>query len=157
VVQTGQKACWDVNGASISCAGTGQDGESRAGIPWPTLRFTDNRDGTVMDNLTGLIWLKNADHFGEVTWEQALVHARNLASGSSGLTDGSIPGQWRLPNIRELFSLIDYGSAAPIVPAGHPFTGVKSAIYWTSTTLTAVPTLAWMMTLGIGPTVFVLK
>jgi quinol monooxygenase YgiN len=157
VAQTGQTHCWDTNGALIPCTGTGQDAEIQAGAPWPTPRFTDNGDGTVTDHLTGLIWLKDADYFGEVTWEQALVHARNLASGSAGLSDGSQRGQWRLPNIRELFSLIDYGSAAPILPAGHPFTGVKSAIYWTSTTLTAVPTLAWMMTLGIGPTVFVLK
>jgi quinol monooxygenase YgiN len=157
VAQTGQKQCWDSSGTFINCLGTGQDGEIQAGVPWPAPRFIDNEDGTVTDNLTGLIWLKNADGFGEVTWAQALTNAHNLASGSSGLTDGSVAGDWRLPNIRELFSLIDYGTGDPCLPAGHPFTDVKSAIYWTGTTLRAAPTLAWMMTLGIAPTVFDLK
>jgi hypothetical protein len=31
------------------------------GVAWPNPRFTDNSDGTVTDNLTGLIWLKNAN------------------------------------------------------------------------------------------------
>ncbi len=31
------------------------------GIAWPAPRFTDNMNGTVVDNLTGLVWLKNAD------------------------------------------------------------------------------------------------
>ena len=137
VAQTGQKQCWDSSGTFINCVGTGQDGEIQAGVPWPTPRFIDNENGTVTDNLTGLIWLKNADGFGEVTWARALTHAHNLASGSSGLTDGSVAGDWRLPNIRELYSLIDYGTGNPCLPDGHPFTDVKSAIYWTSTTLAA--------------------
>jgi quinol monooxygenase YgiN len=157
VAQTGQRRCWNIRGAPIDCTGTGQDGEKQAGVAWPEPRFTDNRDGTVTDNLTGLIWLQDADRFGEVPWEEALTNAKNLAGGSRGLTDGSKAGAWRLPTIRELFSLIDYGTADPIIPAGHPFTNVRSSIYWTSTTLAAAPTLAWMMTLGIGPTVFDLK
>jgi quinol monooxygenase YgiN len=157
VPKTGQMKCWDTSGRHIHCAGTGQDGEVRAGAPWPDPRFTDNGDGTVTDNLTGLVWLEDADRFGEVTWHQALEHARKLASGSHGLSDGSRRGDWRLPNIRELFSLIDYGASDPIIPQENPFANVRSSIYWTSTSLAAAPTLAWMMTLGIGPTVFDLK
>lgn len=157
VPQTGQKRCWDTDGKLIDCLSTGQDGEARAGVPWPQPRFTDNEDGTVTDRLTGLIWLKDADRFGEVTWEQALANADMLASGSGDLNDGSEPGDWHLSNIRELFSLIDYDTGAPIIPAEHPFLNVKTSIYWTNTTLFAAPTLAWMMTLGIGPTVFDLK
>jgi quinol monooxygenase YgiN len=157
VTKTGQKQCWTTSGISIDCLGTGQDGAVAAGVPWPNPRFADNNDGTVTDRLTGLIWLQNADRFGEVSWEQALANARNLRSGSSGLADDSRAGDWRLPNIRELFSLIDYGTGAPIIPVGHPFTSVESAIYWTSTSLASAPSLAWMMTLGIGPTVFDLK
>lgn len=155
--RTGQKQCWSPSGELIACADTGQDGAIQAGVPLPSPRFTDNGDGTVTDRLTGLIWLKDADRFGEINWERALENTRSLSSGSCGLTDGSKAGDWRLPNIRELFSLIDYGAADPIIPAEHPFTNVRSSIYWTSTTLAAAPTLAWMMTLGIGPTVFDLK
>ncbi len=157
--KTGQKFCWSSSGELIDCAGTGQDGEFQAGLASPVPRFADNNDGTVTDRLTGLIWLQDADRFGEVRWDQALENARNLSAGSCGLNDNSKPGDWRLPNIREFFSLIDYGKADPIISdeARAVFKNVRSSIYWSSTTLAAAPTLAWMMTLGIGPTVFDLK
>jgi hypothetical protein len=57
-VRTGQTTCFAVNGTSTPCAGTGQDGEFQAG----SLRsFTDNLDGTVTDNATGLMWEKHGD------------------------------------------------------------------------------------------------
>jgi quinol monooxygenase YgiN len=157
VPRTGQTRCYGTGGEIIDCADTGQDGDIRAGAAWPEPRFRDNRDGTVTDRLTRLTWLKDADRFGEVTWDEALANAKSLAGGSHGLTDNSKAGDWRLPNIKELFSLIDYGAGDPIIPHDNPFTNVRSSIYWTSTTLVAAPTLAWMMTLGIGPTVFDLK
>jgi Protein of unknown function (DUF1566) len=85
----------------------------------------DRRDGTVRDNLTGLMWLKNADCFGQFrTWAQALTDANTLSNGTCGLTDGSVAGDWRLPNVKELLSLIDYGHFDPALPAGHPFVNV---------------------------------
>ena len=57
-VRTGQSTCFDVAGATISCAGTGQDGEFQAGS---VRSFTDNLDGTVTDNATGLMWEKHGD------------------------------------------------------------------------------------------------
>ena len=155
--RTGQKQCWNTAGQVIDCRGSGQDGESQAGVAFPEPRFGDNGNGTVTDHLTGLIWLLDADAFGEVTWADALHKANTLATGQAGLSDGSQRGDWRLPNIRELRSLIDYSQVNPILPAGHPFRRVRSAIYWTSTTLAAAPRLAWMTTLGIGPAVFDLK
>ena len=50
-------------------------------MAWPNPRFTDNSDGTVTDNLTGLIWLKDANCFGDRTWISALSDANGLASG----------------------------------------------------------------------------
>ena len=44
--------------------GTGDDGALQKGVAWPTPRFTDNSNGTVTDNLTRLIWMKNANAFG---------------------------------------------------------------------------------------------
>ena len=157
VLKSGQTQCFDTKGDPIDCKGTGQDGEYQEGLAASGARFQDNHDGTVTDSVTGLIWLKDADTFGEVGWQQALQNARNLASGSHGLSDRSAKGAWRLANIREMLSLIDYGMADPIIPAGHPFINVKTAIYWTSTTLAPAPIIAWMMTLGIGPTVFDVK
>lgn len=125
----------------------GDDGNIRAGVPFPSPRFTDRGNGTVRDNLTGLIWLQQASCFGYQTWAQALTAANTLASGSCGLTDGSVPGDWRLPNIRELQSLIDFGAPSnPALPAGYPFSGVQVDGYWSSTTYPVNPSLAF----GVG-------
>ncbi|HEX9868842.1 MAG TPA: hypothetical protein VGC99_09650 [Candidatus Tectomicrobia bacterium] len=58
VPQTGQTQCWDASGVLIDCADTGEDGELQAGVRSPVPRFTDRGNGSVRDNLTGLIWLK---------------------------------------------------------------------------------------------------
>jgi hypothetical protein len=122
---------------------TGDDGEYEKGVSWPNPRFTDNLDGTITDNLTGLIWLKDANCFGEPTWLGALSDSNGLADGSCGLTDGSSAGDWRLPNIKELLSLIDYGNVDPALPTGHPFTNVQSEWYWSSTTVNTLIGWAW--------------
>ncbi len=121
----------------------GDDGDLKQGIVWPNARFTDNSDGTVTDNLTGLIWMKNANAFGAQNWYDALNISNNLADGQGGLTDHSIAGDWRLPNINELISLTHYGYSSPPLPNtagtdqwidGDPFTNVQPWNYWTSTT-----------------------
>jgi hypothetical protein len=145
VEKTGQTICYDSSGISISCAGTGQDGEYKKGVAWPNPRFTDNSDGTVTDNLTGLIWLKNADCYGLQTWADALTYCNDLASGDCELSDGSIAGDWRLPNIKELHSLIDFSQANPALPFDCP--SVSSVQfdygYWSSTTLASFTLSAW--------------
>jgi hypothetical protein len=157
--KTRQTTCHDASFNVIACAGTGQDGELQKGVAWPNPRFTDNSNGTVTDNLTGLIWLKNANCFGLRNWGAALGDANGLASGTCGLTDGSIAGQWRLPNVRELQSIVHYGFFNPAVPntagtakwtAGDPFTGVQSNFYWTSTTTAGWTETAWSVNLVFG-------
>jgi hypothetical protein len=142
VPQTGQTNCY-AGGALIPCDSTGQDGALQAGVSWPVPRVRDRGDGTVRDNLTGLIWLKNTNCFGALPWDDALAAANNLAHGQCSLTDGSVAGDWRLPNVRELLSLIDYGSESPSLSntagtgkltEGDPFVGVGSGgLYWSST------------------------
>jgi len=132
-------------------SGTRDDGALQKGVAWPTPRFTDNGNGTVTDNLTGLIWTKNANAFGRKDWSDALTAANTLASGSGGLTDGSQAGDWRLPNVRELQSLVDYGRNNPTLPAGHPFTNVLSDSYWSSSTYAFNPTYyAWFVRFNDG-------
>lgn len=150
VVQTGQTQCSDATGAFIVCAGTGQDGDLQAGVVPPTPRFTDNTDGTVTDNLTGLIWLQDANCFGLRDWQTALTDANGLSSGSCGLTDGSVAGDWRLPNVKELQSLIDFGNF-PALPTGHPFSGL-SFLYWSSTPYAPHPSGVWVVNLISGTT-----
>jgi hypothetical protein len=148
--KTGQDSCWDTSGNPINCEGTGQDGELRNGVAWPVPRFTANVDGTVTDHLTGLIWLKNANCFGTRDWASALSDANGLASGSCDLTDGSIAGDWRLPNVREFQSLIDYDNYDPALPSGHPFTGLQFWQYWSSTTYTHYSDHAWFVGMQSG-------
>ena len=128
----------------------GDDGDLEKGVAWPSPRFTDNGDGTVTDNLTGLIWLKNANCGGTMTWANALTYCHTLSSGSCGLSDGSVEGDWRLPNRRELLSLIDDGRSDPALPSGHPFTGVLSSYYWSSTAFAFGTSLAWSVYLFVG-------
>src|SRR6185369_10212978 len=52
---------------------SGDDYSTRTGVAWPGTRFTDNQNGTVTDNLTGLIWLKNAGCFTPADWSTALT------------------------------------------------------------------------------------
>ena len=67
---------------------TGDDGDLQRGAIWPNPRFTDNGNGTVTDNLTGLIWLKNADCFGQRSWSDALSDCNSLGAGNH-------PVRWR--------------------------------------------------------------
>ena len=155
----GQTGTYDIYPAmvpktgQITSYGARDDGALQRGVAWPVPRFTDNLDGTVTDNLTGLIWLKDANCFGLKVWAKALSDANTLNSGECGLTDGSVEGDWRLPNVREMQSLIDYGRYNPALPSGHPFTGVQgveSSFYWASTTLAVGTPFAWGVDLGNG-------
>jgi len=121
---------------------TGDDGDLERGVPSPNPRFTDNGNGTVTDNLTGLIWLKNANCFGMRLWDSALYDCNGLHSGQCGLTDGSQAGDWRLPNRFELESLLDLENI-PALPTGHPFINVQPSVYWSSTTGAYYFILAW--------------
>jgi hypothetical protein len=129
---SGYPAAVEQTGQTTSYA-TGDDGDLEKGVPWPNPRFTDNSDGTVTDNLTGLIWLKDANCFGQRTWSNALSDSNGLENGECGLTDGSNTGDWRLPNRFELESLLNLGNTYPALPSGHPFSNVQSLYYWSST------------------------
>ena len=133
----------------------GDDGDLEKGVAWPSPRFHDNGNGTVTDNLTGLVWLKNANctdtvggvtkGSGYLTWANALTWSNGLASGACGLADGSNAGDWRLPNREELESLIDFSRYNPALPAGHPFSSVQSTYYWSSTTYAGSTYDAWFV------------
>jgi len=123
----------------------GDDGDLQEGLGWPDPRFTDNGDGTVTDNLTRLVWLKDANCLGQAAWPDAVALPRTLSTCECGLTDASMAGDWRLPNLREMHSLIDfYPQTQPTLPLGHPFLNVKPvSSYWSSTTALSDSTYAW--------------
>jgi len=94
-----------------------------AGVAWPSPRFEPDATGNCMiDNLTGLVWPKNAGLFGKLTWDdhvnpdpnsaQVAIKAMNQKPGSIGYHLCGY-NDWRLPNIKELISLCNYSSLDP--------------------------------------------
>lgn len=135
---TGQVRCYDVAGNEIPCAGTGQDAEYLRGVPWPEPRFeVDGRQ--VEDRLTGLVWSRDANP-GEfpLTWDEAFAFIDQLNrehyQGASN---------WRLPNRRELRSLMSHQTRRPALPERHPFENVFLGWYWSSTSYAGNPAHAW--------------
>lgn len=120
-------------------------------------RYTDNGNGTVTDNRSGLIWLKNANCFGGL-WEKAMQSAANLASGQCGLSDGSTRGTWRLPTKEEWEAMVDKSYTSPALSnaagtgkwtEGDAFVGVLSW-YWSSSTPIDDGYTLWVVNLSDG-------
>jgi hypothetical protein len=140
----------------------GDDGDLEKGVGMAAGRFVDNNNGTVTDKLTGLIWLKegqclsffSGDEIGvnQRPWAEAISAANKLAASYCGLSDGSKAGDWRLPNVNELASLIDRGQVAPPLPPGCPLAASTSWSnnYWSSTTGAVDPTYAWAVSFYYG-------
>lgn len=140
---TGETKCYELNGVEIPCADAtckGQDGAYATGCPGEG-RFTDNGDGTVTDHCTGLQWQQNsADVNGDrqstdqdfVPWCDALKYCESLSF--AGHDD------WRLPNVRELQSIVDYGRSKPSI---DPIFGALSSYYWSSTLFAGGRINAW--------------
>lgn len=133
---------------------TGDDGHLQQGVAWPAPRFTDNSDGTITDNLTGLIWLKDANCpvISPSNWSDALAAVSNLAAGVCGLGDDSEANDWRLPNRNELQSLLDLGQLSPALPSNHPFANFQASYYWSSTSHEIEPGVfyAWLVNFNDG-------
>lgn len=114
IVDTGQTQCYDVSGSHTACpvageASFGQDAQYSGNVP----SYTDNGDGTVTDNVTGLMWQQSPDADGDgdidaadkMTYEKALAQVGRFRL--AGYDD------WRLPTIKELYSLIDFSGLDP--------------------------------------------
>ncbi len=146
VLRTGDTGCYDAQGKSVSCAGSLQDGALQKGIPVPQPRFQNRDEGTVLDRYTGLCWpgdLSGMDF--PLRWSEALDLVSSLnREGYLGHSD------WRMPNRRELRSLIWHSSRKPALPPDHPFAGLKLTWYWTSTSSAMYPAYAWHLHLEGG-------
>lgn len=122
----------------VPCSGSGQDADFRGGAAWPAERF-EEREEVVLDLLTGLVWTRNANPAEfPLAWQEALDYVVKMnRERACGYSD------WRLPNRRELRSLMSHQTKKPALPGGHPFTGIFLGWYWTSTTAVINPAYAW--------------
>jgi len=145
-LQTGQTGCYDSHGQDMMCAGSGQDAETGAGAAWQAGGRFRVHDSSVLDTATGIHWLRDAG-FGELpmTWLEALGFIDRMnQEGVQGERD------WRLPNRRELRSLISHQATRPALPEGHPFENLFQGWYWTSTTAAISPSHAWYVDMAGG-------
>ena len=158
VTETGQTMCWDPLDLAlpidpIDCVGTGQDGEFRSGLP---LEFVDNGDGTISDVHTKLMWEKLSDDGSIHDWDNFSYQWAGAFGKVSDLNAANFAGygDWRLPQARELSTLVDFSASSPAVRTAFnkdckPGCSVitcsctKSSFYWSSTTVQAGPTTAW--------------
>ena len=147
-------------------------------------RYVDCNNGTVTDSETGLVWLANANCLGLLNWYEAmgtvaglsdLPHDAIACSGLTpdecdcGLSDGSSPGEWRLPSIEEWETMVEH--AADVLGCSPTITndagddcwdqqcvdvgacsvyGVQSSYYWSSSSRVPAPFLAWRFHLASG-------
>jgi hypothetical protein len=160
IVDTGQAQCFD-NFSASNCPAAGQPFNGQdAQYSGNQSGYVDNGDGTVTDLVTGLIWQQTPGE--KVTFEEAVAGAETL--DLAGYND------WRLPTIKELYSLIDFSGLDPsgcedpnncpnLVPFiatdyfafeyGDPSQGERiiDAQYWSSTEYVGT-------TMGGSPTTF---
>jgi hypothetical protein len=123
ILATGQDQCYGVTGETIPCPAMGQPLSGQdAQHPGLSPRYRDNGDGTVSELVTGLQWAKAASP--PITYARLETYAAQSRLG--GHSD------WRVPTVRELYSLIDFRGGFSGDPAtSRPYidTGVFAFSY----------------------------
>jgi hypothetical protein len=92
----------------VRCVRSGATGEGFSDkASAPPNHYSELSADEVRDNHTGLIWERDGDGSGLVSWEQAASYCEDLSLGASS--------DWRLPSVRELASLVDEARVAPSI------------------------------------------
>ncbi|MCK4792923.1 MAG: DUF1566 domain-containing protein [Desulfobacteraceae bacterium] len=104
----------------------------RGGQPVSSGNLVDNGNGMVTDTSTGLMWQQATA--GEMDWESAISYCENLSL--AGHND------WRLPNIKELHSIVDYSKWRPTIDTLY-FPNTVSSHYWSATTNSSLTHIAF--------------
>lgn len=119
IVGTNQVECFDALGVEVTCDSSGQDG----GYIQNTSSYVDNADGTITDNITGLMWQKTADINGDgsitdddkMTYEEADEYCSDLSLAGNN--------DWRLPDIKTIYSIMSFTGTDP-----SGFTGTDTSV-----------------------------
>jgi hypothetical protein len=98
-------------------------------------------NGTVTDERTGLVW-QQQDDGQQRTWDAAISYCE-------GLIQPDNKSDWRLPNIKELESIIDDSRYNPSIDT-EVFTGATASDYWSSTTYAGISSYAWFVNFSYG-------
>ena len=103
----------------------------------PEFTIIDHNDTIfIHDTAHNLLWPKTIGE--EATWEEALEYCKTFKYGGEQ--------NWRLPNINELASFLDYSLSSP----ASEFPGLKSNYFWSSTSYTGYPSQAWVINSSDG-------
>ncbi len=123
-----------------------------------TSQFVDNGDGTVTDQNTDLMWKRCSDGqvwsgsactgtVGSYTWQAALLQGNTEFAGKS---------DWRLPNIKELSSIVEEQCSSPAINATL-FPGTSPSKYWTSSPDSVSTKQTWYVDFGRGNSSSILR
>ncbi|MFZ5766255.1 MAG: DUF1566 domain-containing protein [Thermodesulfobacteriota bacterium] len=150
---TGQTVCYN-NSTSIPCPKPGepffgQDANYTINPP----AYTDHGNGTVTDNVTGLMWQQG--DYGSTNWYKAsgTVNSSYNPTGVDVCGDLTLAGytDWRLPTKKELVGLVDYSRPypGPTINTTY-FPNTKQSTYWSSSTHASYPDYAWYVHFSNG-------
>jgi len=173
LLATGQTTCLGPGGFTIACprtvplcritqcAGSGQDGNLQRGA---ALAYVDNGNGTITDTNTGLMWEKLSrdgtihDWSNQYTWDNAFAVKLATLNGGGGFAGH---GDWRVPNYKELISIVNLQNVNPAMSAAFntgctPGCAVTSCsctlpgLYWSSSSYADDPNNAWDVDFSLG-------
>ncbi|WP_372773794.1 DUF1566 domain-containing protein [Mangrovibacterium sp.] len=111
-VATGQTTLYDADGEVIASLNIGDPlyGQDANYLSGKTMSYTNNGDGTITDNNTGLMW-QGVPSSEDYTWQEAVDYCNELELG--GYDD------WRMPSCKELYSISDFSSGWPYLNTNY--------------------------------------
>ena len=140
----GGPLCFDPNWAAWPMPNDAAD--IAQGAPNPT-HYMDNGDGTVTDNVTGLMWQQTVPVTAPPPyqiWNDAVATCRGLRLAGYN--------NWRLPSAIELLSIVDYGKAKPAIDQSV-FPNTPTNPFWTSSTTPSAGANYWVVLFDDGRTI----
>lgn len=131
---TGIETCYDSGGNIITCPAPGEPFYGQdAQYDGPKMAYQDKGDGTVTDLNTGLMWQQQDDGVTR-QWQAACDYCDQLELG--GYAD------WRIPDRRALFSIVDLSRVNPSIHTDY-FFDTKGTVYWSGSTYAVGTNYAW--------------